>query len=88
MSKHTQIDKIEGTPFLSNHYALYENGRIVHPAIHFDVLAASPELLEALIEIEKGLSTLDAARLAAKAIGKLKGYSIPVYRTSDEEQGK
>jgi hypothetical protein len=37
------------------------------------LIAAAPEMLEALLEIERGLSTLDAARIAAKAIAKATG---------------
>ena len=37
------------------------------------LIAAAPEMLEALQEIERGVSTLDAARIAAKAIAKATG---------------
>lgn len=45
MSKRTQIDKIEGEPFLENHYNLWSGGKLVAKDVPFETLAAAPELL-------------------------------------------
>jgi len=53
----TQIDKVTGEPFLDRHYNLYKDGVQVAGDVPFETLAASQEIVSAIMNFVESIES-------------------------------
>jgi len=73
--KHVAIEKVDGEPYLDNHFNLYADGRVVAKDVPFETLAAAPEMLEALklaLEVVKTASEIVGDGRGARLVGLMR----------------